>query len=89
MAHLKADSNHKLQLYNQAKALDGEIQILEEREPILQHEVESSVDGLIEVELSWVECRNLIASTEKKAVDAVVALVVNDMITDSVSLEQA
>ena len=52
MAHLKADSNHKLQLYNQAKALDGEIQILEEREPILQHEVESSVDGLIEVELS-------------------------------------
>ena len=42
-ADLKANSRCKLQLYNQAKALDGEIHTLEEREPFLQHEVESSI----------------------------------------------
>ena len=53
-------------MYNQAKALDREIYILEEREPILQHEVESGVQDLTEVELSWAECRSLIVSVEKK-----------------------
>ena len=39
--NLKVDSKSKLQLYNQAKALDGEIHTLEEREQILRNEVES------------------------------------------------
>ena len=76
-----------LKLYKQAKALDGEIHTLEEREPILLHEVESSVHGLIEVELLWAKCRELLASTKKKAADAIVALMVTDIITSSVSLE--
>ena len=46
------DSKCKLQLYNQAMVLDGEIQILEEREPILQHVVKSGMHGLTEMELS-------------------------------------
>ena len=87
-ADLKADSKRKLQLYNQAKALDGEIHTLEEKKPILQHEVESSIQGLTEVELSWAECRNSLASAEKKAADAVIAMAVSDIITASVSLEQ-
>ena len=41
-----------MQLYNQAKALDGEIYILEKRKSILQHKVESGVQGLNEMELS-------------------------------------
>ena len=42
----------KLQLCSQTKVLDGEIHILEQRELILQHEVESGMRGLTEVELS-------------------------------------
>lgn len=49
---LQSDSKKKLHLYNQSKALDWEIHILKERELILQHEVESGVQGLTEVELS-------------------------------------
>ena len=69
--------------------LDGEIKILEGKEPNLQHKVESGVQGLIEVELSSAKCRNLMASVENKAANAAVSLVVSDMITGSVSLEQA
>ena len=39
---LKVDSKSKLWLYNEAKALDREIHLLEEREQILENEVESS-----------------------------------------------
>ena len=42
-ADLKADFKRKLQLYNQAKALDREIYSSEETELILQHKVESGV----------------------------------------------
>ena len=76
-----------LQLYNQTKALDGEIYILEEREPILQHEFESGVQGLIEVDLSWAECRRLMVLAEKKAANDAMALVVIDIITASISVE--
>ena len=51
-ADLKADSKSKLRLYNEAKALDGEIHFLEEREQVMENEVESSVQGLTKVELS-------------------------------------
>ena len=54
---------------------------------MLHYEVESSVQGLTKVELSWAECTSMITLTEKKAVDTVVALVVTDMITALVSLE--
>ena len=74
-ANLKANSKLKLQLYNQAKAPDREIHTFEEREPILQHKVESSVHGLTKVELSWVKYRNLMALAKKKAADTTVALV--------------
>ena len=83
---LKADSKCKLQLYNQAKTLDGEIHTLEEREPILQHEMESDIHGLTEVKLSWAEYRNLLASVEKKVANMVVASVVSDIIMAFVSL---
>ena len=85
--NLKANSRSKLQLYNQAKALDREIHIFEEREPILQYKVESSVQGLTKVELSWAECTSMMALAEKKAVDTAVALVVTDIITTLDSLE--
>ena len=88
IADLKADSKRKLQLYNQAKALDGEIHTLEEREPILQHEMESSVQGLIEVKLAWAECKELLALTKKKVATTIVALMVTDIISASISLEQ-
>ena len=42
-ANLKAGSKNKLRLYNNVKALDGEIHLLEEREHILQNEVQSSM----------------------------------------------
>ena len=67
--------------------LYGEIQILEEIEPIMQHEVKNGVHGLTEVELSWSKCRNLMASAEKKVADAVATLVVSDMIMASISIE--
>ena len=41
------------------------------------------------MELSWVECRSLLALVQKKVADAAVALVVIDIITASVSLKQA
>ena len=47
------------------------------------------MQGLIEVELSWAECRDLLALAEKKAADAAVALVVIDIVITSVSLKQA
>lgn len=42
-ADLKANSKKKHRLYNQAKALDGEIHILGEKELILQQEVENGI----------------------------------------------
>ena len=38
---LKANSKNKLRLYNQAKALDGKIHLLKEKEQILENEVAS------------------------------------------------
>ena len=80
-ADLKADSKSKLRLYNEAKALDGEIHFLEEREQVMENEVESSVQGLTKVELSLAKWRSLLTSFEKKTVNAVVALVVTDIIS--------
>ena len=74
---------------HQARALDGEIHTLEESEQILQHEVENGVQGLTYVKLSWAECKKLLALAEKKAADDVVALVVTDIMSTSVSFEQA
>lgn len=68
--------------------MDREIHILEENENILENKVESSVPNLSEVELSSVECRGLLASAEKKNADATVALVVIDIISASICLEQ-
>ena len=50
--------------------------------------MESGIHGLTEVELLWAECRNLMALIKKKVVDAVMALVVSNMITTSTFLEQ-
>ena len=47
------------------------------------------MQGLTKVELSWVECRELLALAEEKAADAVVALVVTNIINASISFEQA
>ena len=85
---LKAYSQTKLRLYNQARALDEEIHLLKEREQILESEAEGGIQGLTEVELSWAECRDMLTNTEKKVVDAAVALIVTDIISASVSLEQ-
>ena len=41
------------------------------------------------MELSWAECKNSLALAEKKVVDAPAPTVVSDIITASVSLEQA
>ena len=54
-----------------------------------QSEVESGVQGLTKVELSQAECKSLLPLAKKKAVDAIVALMVTDIINASVSLEQA
>ena len=43
--------------------------------------------GLTEIELSWAECRELLASIEKRAAHAAIALVVTDIISASVSLK--
>ena len=83
------DLKSKLQLHYQAKALDGEIFTFEKREPNLQSEVESDVQDLNEVELSWVEYRELLTSIEKRAADTTVAVIVIAIISASVSLEQA
>ena len=88
LQYLKADSKSKLQLYNQAKALDGEIHLLNERDHILENEVENGVRGLTEVEFSLAKCRCLLASVEKKTAHAAIALVVTDIISASISLEQ-
>ena len=87
MTKLKAYSWSKLSLYNLAKALDGEIHLLEESEQILENKVESGIQGLIKVELSWAKCKDLLASAEKKATDVVLALLVTNIITNLVSLK--
>ena len=63
--------------------------MLKEREAILQYEMQSGMQGLTEVELSWTKCRELLASTKKKVAHAAVALVFTDIITTPVSLKQA
>ena len=85
---LKADSKCKLQLYNQAKALDGNNHLLKEKEQILENEVEFGVQGFTEVDQSWVEYRGFLASIEKKAADVAIALVITNIISALVLLNR-
>ena len=54
----------------------------------MENEVEFGVQGLTEVDQSWAEYRGFLASIEKKAADVAIALVITNIISALVSLEQ-